>query len=66
MAVNESRTRPAKLEPSVKLIVGGGVVSLVGIVLAAAGNNTLGGAVTLAGWLGLVYGIHRFGRSGAD
>ena len=46
------------------LILGGAVVSLAGIVAAAAGNNTLGGGATLAGWLALVYGIHRFGREG--
>ncbi|HSQ64890.1 MAG TPA: hypothetical protein VLM85_16815 [Polyangiaceae bacterium] len=46
------------------LIFGGAVVSLAGIVAAAAGSNTLGGGATLAGWLALVYGIHRFGRTG--
>ncbi len=46
------------------LILGGAVVSLAGIVAAAAGNNTLGGGATVAGWLALVYGIHRFGRAG--
>ena len=46
------------------LIMGGAVVSLAGIVAAAAGNNTLGGGATVAGWLALVYGIHRFGRGG--
>ncbi len=60
MAVTES----SKREPSVTLIAGGALVSIAGIVLAAAGNNPLGGAVTLAGWLALVWGIPRFGRSG--
>jgi hypothetical protein len=46
------------------LMLGGAVASLAGIVAAAAGNGTLGGGVTLAGWAALVYGIHRFGRAG--
>jgi hypothetical protein len=42
----------------------GGVISIAGIVAAAAGAGTVGGVVTLAGWALLVYAIHRFGRAG--
>ena len=47
---------------SVRLLVGGALASAVGIVLAASGSSTLGGAITLAGWLALVASVHRFGR----
>lgn len=72
MAVNNDRSKVTESEPEsgskIKalrlMIVGGAAVSLAGIVAAAAGSNTLGGGATLAGWLALVYGIHRFGRAG--
>jgi hypothetical protein len=40
--------------------------TLVGIALAATGNPDLGGVITLAGLVGLIVGLHRFGRSGPD
>jgi len=76
MAVKKKRPRVAETESETEsesesagrvsrmLIFGGAVASLAGIVAAAAGSNTLGGGATLAGWLALVYGIHRFGRAG--
>jgi len=45
-------------------IVAGAIVSCIGIVLAAAGNPTAGGAIVLTGWLAFIAGIHRFGRAG--
>jgi len=47
-----------------RIILGGACASIVGIVIAASGSGTAGGVVTLAGWLALVGGIHRFGRAG--
>ncbi len=47
-----------------RIILGGACASIVGIVIAASGRGDVGGAITLAGWLALVAGIHRFGRSG--
>jgi hypothetical protein len=76
MAVKKKRPKVAESESETQsetesagrvsrtLIFGGAVVSLVGIVAAAAGSSALGGGATLAGWLALVYGIHRFGRAG--
>ena len=46
----------------VRVLVGGACASALGIVLAASGSPTLGGALTLAGWLALVASVHRFGR----
>ena len=46
----------------VNAIVAGACASALGIVLAASGNPTAGGVVTLGGWLALVLGVHRFGR----
>ena len=50
----------------IRILLAGACVSVVGIVIAASGQGTAGGAVTLAGWLALVYAIHRFGRSGPN
>jgi hypothetical protein len=41
----------------------GGALSALGIVLAASGQPTFGGVVTLAGWATLVVSVHRFGRA---
>ncbi len=46
----------------VRVLVGGAGASALGIVLAASGSPTLGGVITLAGWLALVASVHRFGR----
>jgi len=44
----------------------GAAVACAGILVGATGSGTAGAIVTLAGWLMLVWGLHRFGRSGAD
>jgi hypothetical protein len=49
-----------------RFIVAGACASIVGIVVAASGSGTAGGAITLAGWLALIGGIHRFGRAGTN
>lgn len=54
------------LNDPIRILIGGACVSVAGIVVAASGQGTTGGAITLAGWLALVYAIHRFGRAGAD
>lgn len=43
-----------------------GSATLIGIALAATGRPDLGGVITLAGLVGLIIGLHRFGRSGPD
>ena len=48
----------------VRVLIGAACVSVIGIIVAASGQGTAGGAITLAGWLALVYAIHRFGRAG--
>ena len=40
--------------------------TLVGIALCIGENQALGAWVTLAGLLGLIYGVHRFGRLGPE
>ncbi len=47
-----------------RIILLGGCASIIGIFVAATGSGSVGGAITLAGWLALVLGIHRFGRAG--
>lgn len=44
-----------------------GAVLAIAVGLAAAGSidRTLGGVVTLGGWLVSVYALHRLGRVGA-
>ncbi len=52
----------------IRILLAGACISIAGIVVAASGPShglgTAGGAITLAGWLALVYAIHRFGRAG--
>jgi hypothetical protein len=40
--------------------------TLVGIALSAAREQEIGALVTLLGLLSMIYGLHRFGRSGPD
>jgi hypothetical protein len=40
--------------------------ALAGIGLAATGDSGLGAWVTLPSLFALIYGLHRFGRSGPD
>ena len=42
------------------------VATLVGIALSIGDNQELGVWITLAGLLGLIYGVHRFGRLGPE
>ena len=49
----------------VRTMLAGAVASILGILVAASGSGTAGGAITVAGWLVLVLSIHRYGRSGA-
>jgi hypothetical protein len=41
-------------------------LTLIGVALAATGSQELGSVATLAGLVGLIVGLHRFGRSGPD
>jgi hypothetical protein len=52
------------LNDPIRIMMAGAAASIVGIVIAASGNGTSGGAITLGGWLLLVLAIHRFGRAG--
>ena len=40
--------------------------TLVGIALCTGDNQELGAWITLAGLLGLIYAVHRFGRLGPE
>lgn len=42
----------------------GVVVVAVGLVVAGTVSPTVGGVLVVAGWLTLVVGLHRFGRTG--
>ena len=48
------------------LLAAGTSSALVGIGLSAGGSPELGSWVSVGSLLVLVYGLHRFGRSGAD
>ena len=48
------------------LLAAGASVAFIGIALAATDNQGLGSWLTLAGLLVLIYGLHRFGRTGPD
>ena len=52
------------MKDPIRVMLAGAVASIAGIVIAASGNGTAGGVVTLGGWLMLVAAIHRFGRAG--
>ena len=40
--------------------------ALVGIALCTGANQELGAWITLAGLLGLIFSVHRFGRLGPE
>lgn len=48
------------------LLAIGATTALVGIAIAATGDPTSGGVVTVASLVLLIYGLHRFGRTGPD
>lgn len=54
------------LNDPLRILLAGACVSVAGIVIAASGQGSAGGAITVAGWLTLVYAIHRFGRAGPN
>lgn len=45
---------------------GSAALVAVGLVVAGTVSSTAGGVLVVAGWLGLVLGLHRFGRTGTD
>jgi hypothetical protein len=49
-----------------RLIAGAATTALIGIALCAGGEQAIGSYVTVAALLTLIWGVHRFGRSGAD
>jgi hypothetical protein len=48
------------------LLVACTITTLVGIALCTGDNQELGSWVTLAGLLGLIFSVHRFGRLGPE
>jgi hypothetical protein len=48
------------------LIASAATIALIGIALSASGNSTIGAWVTLAGLIAVIWGLHRFGRTGPD
>lgn len=54
-------------EPFLRSLLAAGLsVALLGIALSAAEHADLGSWLTLAGLVTLIYGLHRFGRTGPD
>jgi hypothetical protein len=49
-----------------KVLFGGLVTIAAGLAIAGTMSQIAGGVVALAGWLGSIYGLHRFGRAGSD
>lgn len=41
-------------------------VTLIGIALCASDHEALGSWITIAGLVLMIYGLHRFGRTGPD
>jgi hypothetical protein len=48
------------------LLVACTTATLVGIALCTGDTQELGGWITLAGLLGLIFSVHRFGRLGPE
>ncbi len=48
------------------LLAIGATTVLVGIAVAVTRDPLFGGAITVPSLVLLIYGLHRFGRSGAD
>ncbi|GMV12965.1 MAG: hypothetical protein HS104_08440 [Polyangiaceae bacterium] len=48
------------------LLAIGATTVLAGIAIAATGDPTSGGVVTVLSLVLLIYALHRFGRSGPD
>lgn len=48
------------------LLAVGATTVLVGIAIAATGDPPTGGVITVLSLVLLIYGLHRFGRTGPD
>lgn len=50
-----------------RLLAAGATCAVLGIAISVGGDNaTLASLLTLGGWVLVVVGLHRFGRSGPD
>jgi hypothetical protein len=49
-----------------RLLAGAATTALIGIALCAGGEQAIGSYVTVAALLALIWGVHRFGRTGPD
>lgn len=61
----ERDKRAAAARTATHLLVGGAAVVAAGLAITGTVDATIGGAITLAGWAGMLFGLHRFGRLGA-
>ena len=59
-------TATQKESQSRSLLVGCTIATLVGIALCTGETQELGAWITLAGLLGLIFSVHRFGRLGPE
>ena len=55
--------RPSRIR---SLLAGAASATLLGIAFSVAGDSSVGTWLTLGGLVFLVYGLHRFCRSGPD
>jgi hypothetical protein len=60
------RTRPRRAGNARTLLMVAGPFLAAGIALAAIGDAEIGRWLVVAGALGLLIGLHRYGRLGAD
>jgi uncharacterized membrane protein YgdD (TMEM256/DUF423 family) len=57
--------RPDDVEAARSRVIFGAALVALGIGIAGTASPTFGGVVVIAGWLLLVWSIHRFGRARA-
>jgi len=48
------------------LLAASATITLGGIVLSVSGDSTIGGVVTVAALVSLIWCVHRLGRTGPD
>lgn len=62
----EERTALARREATTRTLLGvAGTTTVIGLALAVAGDQSVSRWLTLGGLLGLIVGLHRYGRLGS-
>lgn len=64
-ARSEPSARDDAAEPRARrAIIGGLLLTALGIAIVSTGSKVFGGPVVVVGWATLLFGIHSFGRLG--